>query len=329
MLEEYQRVLVTGGCGFIGSHLVSALISLDKEVIVLDNLSSGSDDNLVQGVRLTRGDVRDPGDLIAAVHGVDLVFHVAANANGTRSVNDPRFDFETNTRGTFNVLEAAVEGKIRRMVFVSSAAVYGIPQQFPMREDHPTEPFIPYGASKLATEVLCKTFFHAYGLPVVIGRPFPVYGSRENPDLAMVEVSRFLRWHLNGKPIQVVGDPDRKTRDFVHVSDAVQCLLLLADQGAPGEAYNIGSGEEVSMQQLAETIGAATGRPATVEAIRHITEDTYRLVADITKIKALGYTPRMALSDGVRQVAQELGDLPALPAGETIFKRGQQAEVSA
>lgn len=162
---------------------------------------------------------------------------------------------------------------------------------------------------------------------MVIGRLFCVYGPRENPDLALVEVSRYLRWHLNGRPIQIVGDVDRKTRDFVHVSDVVQGLVLLADQGSAGKVYNIGSGEEVTMRQLTEVIGSVTGRPVTVEALPHVTEDTYRLVGDITKIRSLGYTARIALRDGVKQLAQELGERPALPAGETIFVRGQRAEV--
>ncbi len=328
-MEKYETYLVTGGCGFIGSHLVDALTSQGKEVVVLDNFSSGSESNLNPGPRLVHGDVRDPGQVASVMKDVDLVFHIAANANGTRSVNDPRFDFETNAVGTLTVLEAALDSGVRRVVYVSSASVYGTPQHFPMSEDHPTEPFVPYGGSKLAGEVLCRTFYRAYQLPVVIGRPFCVYGPRENPELALVEISRYLRWHLNEMPIPVVGDPARKTRDFVHVSDVVQGLLILADKGELGEAYNVGSGEEVSMTQLAEVIGSATGRPATVEAISHITDDTYRLVGDIAKLRSLGYTPRMALKEGVRQLAQELGERPALPGGETIFKRGQQAEALA
>lgn len=327
MLEQYAKVLVTGGCGFIGSHLVDALLSLGKAVTVIDNLSSGSEKNLIPGVRLMRGDVRDSGQVSEAMKGADLVFHVAANANGTRSINDPGFDFETNAVGTFNVLQAAVGGSVKKVVYISSASVYGTPRHFPMGEDHPTEPFVPYGASKLAGDVFCRTFFRTYELPVVIGRPFCVYGPRENPDLALVEVSRYLRWHLNGRPIQIVGDVDRKTRDFVHVSDVVQGLVLLADQGSGGQVYNIGSGEEVTMRQLTEVIGSVTGRSATVEALPHITEDTYRLVGDIAKIRALGYTARTDLREGVKQLARELGERPALPAGETIFIRGQRAEV--
>lgn len=327
MLEEYGRILVTGGAGFIGSHLGDALLSLGKEVVVFDNLSTGSEENVASGATLARGDVRNPGQIAEAARGSDLIFHLAANANGTVSVNDPRLDFETNALGTFNVLDAAVQAGAKKFVYISSASVYGTPQRFPMGEDHPTKPFIPYGASKLAGEICCRSFFQTYGLPLVIGRPFCVYGPREHPKLALVEVSRYLRWHLNGKPIQIVGDLDRKTRDFVHVSDVVQGLLLIADQASAGEVFNLGSGEEMTMRELTDVISSVTGCLAVVDAIAEITEDTYRLVGDISKIRALGYTPRVSLAEGVRQLAEELGEQPEMPAGATIFKRGQQAEV--
>ena len=132
MLEQYKKILVTGGCGFIGSHLVDALLSLGKAVTVIDNLSSGSEKNLIPEVRLMRGDVRDSGQVSEAMKGAELVFHVAANANGTRSINDPGFDFETNAAGTFNVLQAAVGGSVKNVVYLSSVSVYGTPRHFPM-----------------------------------------------------------------------------------------------------------------------------------------------------------------------------------------------------
>ena len=229
MLDEYGRTLVTGGAGFIGSHLVDALSALGKEVVAFDKLSTASEENVPSGATLVRGDVRNPEQIAEAAKGADLIFHLAANANGTVSINDPRLDFETNALGTFNVLDGALKAGVRKFVYLSSASVYGTPQRFPMGEDHPTKPFVPYGASKLAGEICCRSFFDTYGLPLVIGRPFCVYGPRENPQLALVEVSRYLRWHLNGRPIQIVGDVDRKTRDFVHVSDVIQGLLLIAD----------------------------------------------------------------------------------------------------
>lgn len=324
MLEGYRKVLVTGGSGFIGGHLVDKLLSLNKEVTVFDKLSAESEKHVPAGVELVRGDVRNPRQIIEAAKNADLVFHLAANANGTISVNDPQFDFETNAVGTFNVLDAALHAKVKRLLYVSSASIYGKPQCFPIDEGHPAKPFIPYGASKLVGEIYCNSFFNTYNLSVVIARPFCVYGPRENPKLALVEVSRYLRWHLNKQPIRIVGDPDRKTRDFVHVYDVVKALLLIADKAPSGEVFNVGSGEEASMRELADIISSITGRPAVLNVISRIKEDTYRLISDISKLKSLGYAPNISLHDGVKQLADELGKNPQMPAGITIFKKSQK-----
>jgi len=324
MLNEYDKILVTGGLGFIGRHLVHALVALGKEVALLDNASSTMAAPTPPDVRLVTADIRDAQQLAQATTGAELVFHVAANANGTLSVLDPRFDFETNALGTFNLVHALALSGAKRLVYISSASVYGIPRYFPMDEEHPTRPFINYGASKLSGELFCLAFHHSHGLPVVIGRPFCVYGPGENPQEALVEVSRYVRWHLNDQPIQVIGDPDRKTRDFVHVSDLVAGLLLIADRAEDGEVFNIGSGEETSMRQLVETIGMATKREPKIKKIASITDDTYRLVAGISKLRSLGYSPAKSLLDGVQELALQLGDRPELPGGATIFRRGQQ-----
>ncbi len=326
MLNAFNRVLVTGGLGFIGRHLVDALLSLGKEVTVADNYSTALSKAAPLGVTSIQADIRDLQQVTRAAQGAELIFHAAANANGTLSIENPRFDFETNALGTFNVLEAALRARVKKVVYLSSASVYGRPQQVPINEEHPTDPFVPYGASKLCGEIYCRVFVQTYGLPVVIARPFCVYGPGENPKTALVEVARYLRWHLNHKPIQVVGDPERKTRDFVHVRDVVQGLLLIADRAPAGEAFNVGSGEEASMRKLIEIICSVTGREASVEEISHVTEDTYRLVGDISKLRALGYNPEMTLVEGVRQLVEELGDTPELPGGATIFRRGQRAE---
>lgn len=279
-----------------------------------------------QGADLLPGDLRHPADVAAALKDCPLVFHLAGNANGTISVEDPRRDFEANVLGTFHLLEAARKGDVDRFVYVSSASVYGIPRSFPMDEEHPRRPFVPYGVSKLAAESYCRTFWSTYGLPTVIARPFCVYGPDEDPGRGLVEVSRYLRWHLNGLAIQVVGDPDRKTRDFVHVDDVVQALLLLANRGSRGEAYNVGSGTETSLRQLAEMVSQVTDREAELSEIRDVTEDTYRLVADISKLVELGYAPEVSLEDGISRLAGVLGEHPPPPEGATIFHEGQEAE---
>ncbi|QRK10078.1 NAD-dependent epimerase/dehydratase family protein [Archangium violaceum] len=325
-MSAVRHCVVTGGLGFIGRALAEALVRRGDRVTLLARPGGARPP---EGTTPWPADLRSTEGLEDALRGADVVFHLAANANTTRAIEEPRYDFEVNVGGTFNLLEAALRARARRFVYVSSAAVYGTPERFPMDELHPTRPFMPYGATKLSGELLCRVFHHAHGLETVIGRPFCVYGPGEDPARAMVEVSRFLRWHLNGLPIPVLGDARRKTRDFVHVDDVVSALLLLAEAGQGGEAYNIGSGEESSMEDLVRLVGEATGRPATLEERPHITDDTYRLVADISRLRALGYAPRVMLAEGVRALARVLGERPALPGPATRFRAGQEGETPA
>lgn len=326
MLDSYHNFLVTGGLGFVGRHLAETLLALGKKVTVLDNARTATDTYPPQGAMLRIADIRDSREVVEAAAGVDVVFHLAANANGSLSITQPRLDFETNAVGTFSLAETLLDSNIQRFVYVSSASVYGRPRRFPMDEDHSTRPFVPYGASKLSGEVTCLALHYACGLPVVVGRPFCVYGPGANPQEEMVEVGRYLRWHLNDQPIQIVGDLDRKTRDFVHVSDLVAGLMVIADRARTGEVFNIGSGQEISMRQLVETIGAATGREPALRVISEIVDDTYRLVADISKVEELGYRPAKPFGEGVRELANQLGPAPELPGASTIFVRGQRSE---
>lgn len=326
MLDKYERILVTGGAGFIGSHLVDTLLSLGKKVVVLDNLSTGLSNNLPSGVKLIKGDIRNPNQIKPAVRGVDLVFHAAANANGTVSVMNPRFDFEVNAMGTLNMLEASLQARVKKFVYVSSASIYGKPKYSPIDEKHSTELYTPYGGAKYIGEVYCYVYLRAYNLSMAIARPFCVYGPRENPKSSLVEVSRYLRWHLNQKPIQIVGDPNKKIRDFVHVSDMVKGLLLIADYGKPGEVFNIGSGEATSMQKLVDIIGSVTGLKPVTKIISNIQDDTYPLVSDISKIKSIRYIPKISLAVGIKQLTKELGEFPEMPGGITIFKKEQRGE---
>ena len=328
MLKNYKKILVTGGAGFIGSHLVEKLLSLNKEVIIFDNISSGKIKRIPKGAKLIRGDIRNLKEITKAVKGVDLVFHAAANANGTISIKNPRFDFEVNVTGTLNTLEAALKAKVKKIVYVSSAAVYGKPKYSPIDEKHLTEFYIPYGGSKYIGEVYCYVFLRAYNLPTVIARPFCVYGAKENLRSSLVEVSRYLSWHLNQKPIQIIGGVNKKIRDFVNVSDLVQGLLLIADRGKAGEPYNIGSGEATSMKKLIKTIWEATGIKPKTKIISKLKDDTYNLTADISKLKSIGYKPKIFLKEGIKQLVKELGKNPALPSGETIFKKGQKGETT-
>jgi UDP-glucose 4-epimerase len=318
ILGQYEVVAITGGAGFVGKHLVKRLCELGAKVKVID-LVADSITNLA-GEELVQADLRNYSETISALSDVDLVFHLAGNASGTLSVENPRLDFDLNALVTSNVGNAALKVGVRKLVYLSSAIVYGTPQDCPIPESHPTHPFLPYGASKLSGELTLRSLHTARGLPVVIGRSFVVYGPGEDPRRAGGEVSQFLRWHLNGLPIPVIGDIERKTRDFIHVHDLVSALLLVADRGDNGEIYNVGSGTETSMRQLAEAIGAATGSTAQLEANAEVADDSFRLVADIGRLRSLGFEPQITLAAGLRSLSAELGSAPELPSVKAVFR---------
>ncbi|MCI3928162.1 NAD-dependent epimerase/dehydratase family protein [Streptomyces sp. AN091965] len=320
-LRGHDEVVVTGGAGFVGRHLVTALSRLDKKVTVVDHAELPEDVAALPGVRHARADLRDYGETLLALQGADAVFHLAGNASGTVSVEKPRHDFHLNALGTCNVGNACLELGVRRLVYLSSAIVYGTPQCAPMGEDHPTQPFLPYGASKLSGELTLRSLHQSAGLPVVIGRSFVIYGPGEDPTRAGGEVSQFLRWHLNEQPIPVVGDIDRKTRDFIHVDDLCRALVTLADRGQDGETYNLGSGTEVSMRELAEAVGKATGRPALLDADDSSLEDSFALVADVSRLAALGFSPAIDLAEGLASLAAALGPFPELPTAKAVFRK--------
>ena len=322
LLARYQRIAVTGGLGFVGSHLTDLLTGMGKEVIVLDLATGAGRGN---GTEVRCADLRDGKATREALHDADLVFHLAGNSSGTVSVDRPRFDFESNALTTFNVAEA-LAGRRTRLVYLSTAMVYGHPQACPVPETHALAPFLPYAASKLSGEVVIRALTETHGLSSVIARAFTVYGPGEDPRRAGGEVSQYLRWHLNELPIQVTGDLDRKTRDFVHVRDLVRGLVVAATRGEEGEVYNIGSGREYSLRTLIDVIGRESGRRPVVDVRDEISEDSYRMVADISRLRALGYRPRAELADGVRTLAAHLGPNCELPQVDTIFRSEQRVE---
>ncbi|MFC5720959.1 NAD-dependent epimerase/dehydratase family protein [Streptomyces gamaensis] len=325
-LPEYAEVTVTGGAGFVGRHLVRALARPGRKVTVVDITTPGEDITALPGVRHVRADLRDYGETLLAFRDTEAVFHLAGNASGTLSVESPRHDFQLNALATCNVGNACLELGTQRLVYLSSAIVYGTPRHSPIREDHPTGPFLPYGASKLSGELTLRSLHETAGLPVVIGRSFVVYGPGEDPSRAGGEVSQFLRWQLNERPILVVGDIDRKTRDFIHVEDLCRALLALAARGTQGGVYNLGSGTEVSMRELADAVAEATGRPALLEADKSSLEDSFSLVADISALTGLGFVPRVPLRDGLARLAAELGPFPQLPTTTAVFRRERTGE---
>ena len=311
-----RRVAITGGLGFVGQHLCDLLLQAGHDVTILD-LGAPGQPEPPAGTQLRRVDLRVPTQVRSALSGVDVVYHLAGNASGTRSVTEPLFDFETNALATLNVCAEALNARVSRLIYLSSAMVYGHPQTTPIAEDHPTLPFLPYGASKLAGESIVQSYHHTFGLDTVIGRAFTVYGPKENPRVAGGEVSQYLRWHLNHQPVQAVGILSEKTRDFIR--DLVGAIARIGADGEPGGVYNLGTGHEYSLLELIDTIGRATGRRVRVDANESVTDDSYRHVPDITALSGLGFTPSVDLLGGIRSLAGLLGECPQLPQMPTAF----------
>jgi len=302
-----MKVLVTGGAGFIGSHLVDKLMLDGHEVVVLDDLSSGSLKNIEHhldepGFRFVKGDIRYARTVEKALEGVDAVIHEAAIASVPLSIKDPALTDEVNIFGTLNLLEVSLRAKVKRFVYASSCAVYGAASELPISEDVPLKPLSPYASSKLAAEERCKVFHENYGLETIRLRYFNVYGPRQAASEYAGVMLKFLERIRRDQPPVIFGDGEQ-TRDFVYIGDVVEATLLALDrEGAAGEVFNIGTGEATTIKKLCEIFLKLTGKthlkPIYMDAkpgdIRHSQ-------ADITKaMKLLGYRPKVSLELGVR-----------------------------
>ena len=305
---DLGRAVVTGGAGFIGSHLVEELVRRGSQVLVVDDLSSGRAENLaaVEGrveaakLDLARDDPR------AAVAGADAVFHLAGYADIPRSVAEPRRDFEKNAVGTFNLLEAVREAApAARVLFASSAAVYGVGSDRPLREDDPPAPAAPYGVSKMAAERYVEVYARLYGLRAASLRLFPVYGPRLRAHV-IYDLMRKVR--DNPDELAIEGD-GTQVRDFVHVGGAVEAFLTVA-AAAPlgGEVYNVASGEPVTIRDLAGMICVRMGaRPRFVYSGLVAAGVSQRWSADLSRLRALGYRPPISLKEGLRGTVEWFG----------------------
>jgi len=254
----FTKALVTGGAGFIGSHIVEELVKMGVETISIDNYFAGKHENLAHlksysNFHEIECDVTDLASLEQHFDGVDVVFHQAASKK-TICLNNPRLDLDINAKGTFNLLELSVKHKVKKFVHASTGSVYGEAQYFPQDEKHPLVPTSYYGVSKLAGEKYVKVFQHLYGLDSTVLRYFHVYGPRqESSDVGGV-VSIFTRKMLAGQPITIFGDGTQQ-RSFTFVKDVVKANLLAAvTPGTKGEVFNCASGIKVTIQQLAEMV---------------------------------------------------------------------------
>ncbi|WP_254547475.1 NAD-dependent epimerase/dehydratase family protein [Halomarina pelagica] len=292
-----RRVLVTGGAGFIGSHLVDALVE-DNEVRVLDDFSTGRRAHVHPDATVIEGDIRDPATVAEAMADVDLVFHEAANASVTRSVDDPVASHRVNATGALTLLERARRADAR-VVVASSTAIYGNPTTIPVTEEEPTTPTSPYGVEKLAVDHYARLYHDLYGLDTVALRYFNVYGPRQAcADYSSV-ITVFLEQACSGQPITVEGDGSQ-IRDFVHVSDVVRANVLAATTDRVGEAYNVGTGRSVSILDLARLVADLTDGESDVTHVDPRPGDIEASRADISKARReLGYEPSVGLQDGL------------------------------
>jgi len=289
---------VTGGAGFIGSHIADAVID-NNEVVILDNLSTGSLDNVPTEAEFVEGDVRDRDVMSAVMEGVDIVFHHAAIVSVEQSIEDPELTHDVTTRATIQLLELA-RRESARVVFASSAAIYGHPESVPISETDPTGPTSPYGLAKLNADQYVRLYAELYDLEAIPLRYFNVYGPRQTAGDYSGVISIFLEQARTGGPITVHGD-GAQTRDFVHVRDVVQANLLAATQGVPGTAYNIGTGTSISILELAETVREVIASEGSIE-IEHIDKRE----GDIDESRAavnratedLGFESTVRLQDG-------------------------------
>lgn len=301
-----EKILVTGGAGFIGSHIVDRLLADDVEVSVLDSLSSGKIENLEQhlgkkNLHLIKGDVRNVETVKQAVNDVDAVFHEAALVSVTRSVETPLLTNEVNVEGTLNLLKASSDAAVKRFVYASSSSVYGETAALPKKETLPTRPISPYAVSKLAAENYCKAFYKVYGLETVSLRYFNVYGPRQTYGPYSGVIAIFINRLLNDEPPIIYGD-GMQTRDFTNVQDVVQASLLsLNYKNAVGEEFNIATGKPTTVNRLAETLLNIIGK--THLEPKHVdprTGDIKHSYADISKAKkVLGYMPKITLKEGL------------------------------
>ncbi|RJQ39012.1 MAG: SDR family oxidoreductase [Dehalococcoidia bacterium] len=305
-----MKTVVTGGAGFIGSHLVDELVNRDHRVTIIDDLSSGKESNIARHLKegkatLIIDSVTSLSRLESAFSGAKYVFHLAAIASVPKSLTDPRLTHEVNATGTLNVLLAARRSKVKKVVFASSAAVYGDTGEAPQHEDILPNPKSPYAVSKLAGEYYCTVFSQAYDLPTAVLRYYNVYGPRQDPNSEYSGViSKFLTSVLKNKPPEIFGDGEA-TRDFTFVKDAVRASLLAAESDANG-VFNIGTGEKSSINDLAKLIIRLGGKKMKLAYRKPRSGDIRHSLADISRAAGFGYQPEYRFEEGLRETIEAL-----------------------
>ena len=320
------KIVVTGGAGFIGSHIADGLASQGDQIIILDNLSTGKTENiqhLVAGKRaeFIHGDILNLPLLQKIFEGVEYVFHEAAIPGVPQSVDNPAASNETNVTGTLNVLIAARDNKVKKVIFASSCAVYGNDPTLPKNECSVIDLSSPYAATKLAAEYYCQVFNRVYGLATASLRYFNVYGPRQNikSEYAAV-VPKFIEQIQEGKNPRIFGDGEQ-SRDFVYVKDVVAANLVIAKSNAVG-VFNIGYGEKVSLNNLVETLGSLLDREdISPQYLEQRPGDIKHSCSDISKARKAGYTPRYGLMTGLKDMLSKVSPTEKDKTNTLIEKR--------
>ena len=306
--------LVTGGAGFIGSHLAAAIQAKGDKVRILDNFSTGSRDNLsaAPGAELIEGDIRSYHIVRDAVDGCDFVLHQAALPSVPRSVKDPITSNEVNVVGTLNVLNAARDAKVKRLVYASSSSIYGQNPELPKREVMTPLPMSPYAVTKLAGEHYCRSFCDLYGFETVALRYFNVFGPRQNPFSQYAAViPKFIYSLLHKEPPTVTGDGSQ-TRDFTYVANVVQAnLAACTAEGAAGKAFNVATGHRVSLLEMLGALEKLIGFSVKPTFVPSRMGDVPHSYADVSLARQiLGYNPQVSFADGLRLTVDAMRSKP-------------------
>jgi UDP-glucose 4-epimerase len=311
-----MRCIVTGGAGFIGSHLVDLLLSKGHQVTVIDNFCGGRVQNLADSAnhpkfKLIQADIRDRDAIQDHFHGIDWVFHLAALADIVPSIEMPRDYFETNVDGTFNVLESAKQANVKRFLYAASSSCYGIPESYPTPETSPILPQYPYALTKNLGEQLVLHWGQVYKLPVLSLRLFNVFGPRSRTSGVYGAVfGVFLAQKLKGKPFTVVGD-GKQSRDFTYVADVADAFYAAALSNLSNEFMNVGSSGHYSVNRLVELLGG----PVTYIPKRPGEPDC--TFADVSKIRQkLGWEPKVSFEQGVARILEKMDDFRDAPLWE-------------
>lgn len=293
-----MKCLVTGGAGFIGSNLVDELVKLGHQVLVIDNLSGGKKENVSPKAKFFKKDICSYKSIRPLFKGVDYVFHLAALPRVQYSIEHPLETNETNVTGTLNVLKAAYEARVKKVIYSASSSAYGDQNNLPLKETFTTQPKSPYGLQKHIGELYCRVWSQVYGLPTISLRYFNVYGPRNNSDGAYaLVIAKFLRQRKSGKSLTITGDGNQ-TRDFTNVRDVVRAniLAMKSSRVGKGEAINIGASKNQSINKIAELIGG----PVKYIPARFEPHDT--LADNSLAEKLLGWKPKVSIEEGIAEL---------------------------